>query len=314
MDGEIYFEKYKNENFKDWNSFLELSNNGTFLHNRRYIEYHGDRYIDHSYLIKRNGKIIGLLPCASHDLELISHPGLTYGGLILLRGIHSLDVISIFKQLVAEGKSIGFKNIIYKSIPFIYSKYPTDCDHFALHILGAKLVRRQLSACIYLKEEIKLSKGRKSSLSKAKKSSVVVGESNDIPAFMNMLQILLWQKHKTRPTHTVNEICKLSKLFPEHIRLVAAFHQNQIIAGVLFYLTNNVCRAQYIASTAKGREISAVDICIDFALNEYCVDRTWFDFGTSSLIDGQNIDESLMSYKESWGARGITADQYLLKF
>jgi hypothetical protein len=71
-----------------------------------------------------------------------------------------------------------------------------------------------------------------------------------------------------------------------------------------------VCRAQYIATTKLGRHFSAVDKCIQFALKEYCSGLSWFDFGTSSLEDGQSIDGNLIAYKESWGASGIITDEY----
>ena len=45
-----------------WNSFVAGSRNGTFLHDRRFMDYHSDRFIDASLLVERAGKVIALLP------------------------------------------------------------------------------------------------------------------------------------------------------------------------------------------------------------------------------------------------------------
>ena len=46
----------------EWNSFVAASKNGTFLFDRRYMDYHADRFTDHSLMIYRRGKLYALLP------------------------------------------------------------------------------------------------------------------------------------------------------------------------------------------------------------------------------------------------------------
>ena len=74
-----YEEKYKN----DWNDFLSRSKNGTFLFNRNYMDYHSDRFEDHSLMFFSNNKLVALLPANIKENILVSHGGLTYGGLVV---------------------------------------------------------------------------------------------------------------------------------------------------------------------------------------------------------------------------------------
>ncbi len=67
-----------------WNQFVDRSKNGTFLFNRDYMEYHADRFEDHSVLvIDDKGNIQAVLAGSVHGQQLVSHGGLTYGGLVL---------------------------------------------------------------------------------------------------------------------------------------------------------------------------------------------------------------------------------------
>src|SRR5688500_10265929 len=69
-----------------WEALVAQAINGTFLHTRRFLGYHGARFIDRSVLLEVEGKIAGALPAAitsPADTQMSSHPGATFGGLIL---------------------------------------------------------------------------------------------------------------------------------------------------------------------------------------------------------------------------------------
>ncbi len=65
-----------------WDNFVSTSKNGVFLFYRDYMEYHSDRFLDHSLLFFKNGKLIGLMPANANKDVLNSHEGLTFGGII----------------------------------------------------------------------------------------------------------------------------------------------------------------------------------------------------------------------------------------
>lgn len=62
-----------------WNQFNKQSKNYLFMFDRNYMDYHKDRFKDHSLLFYNDGKLIALLPMSEHDEMLVSHGGLTYG-------------------------------------------------------------------------------------------------------------------------------------------------------------------------------------------------------------------------------------------
>ncbi len=46
------------------------------------MDYHSDRFNDHSLVFTRKNRLIGLLPANIKDEALYSHGGLTFGGII----------------------------------------------------------------------------------------------------------------------------------------------------------------------------------------------------------------------------------------
>ena len=54
---------YEDSQKQVWDEFVGGSKNGTFLFFRDYMDYHRDRFEDHSLLIwEDNGRLIALLP------------------------------------------------------------------------------------------------------------------------------------------------------------------------------------------------------------------------------------------------------------
>ena len=72
----------KNKNEEEWNSFLLQAKSSTFLFNRNFMDYHSDRFADHSLMVYDEKKLVALLPANIYKGTLISHQGLTYGGIV----------------------------------------------------------------------------------------------------------------------------------------------------------------------------------------------------------------------------------------
>lgn len=54
--------KYNDADKEVWNAYVEHARNATFLLNRSYMDYHSDRFHDHSLMIFHNNKLYALLP------------------------------------------------------------------------------------------------------------------------------------------------------------------------------------------------------------------------------------------------------------
>src|SRR4051794_9530246 len=66
--------------------FVARAPMATFLHSRRFLSYHGDRFRDLSLaVLDESQRLAGLFAAAQDpgsEHRVVSHPGLTYGGLV----------------------------------------------------------------------------------------------------------------------------------------------------------------------------------------------------------------------------------------
>jgi hypothetical protein len=291
-----------NQQSEQWNHLVNQSRNGTFMVNRAYMDYHADRFNDASIMIEKDQKIIALLPANRVHETIISHGGLTFGGLVLSPKVGASEVLEIFTQLNAYWHNQGIKKVIYKPVPHIYHRIPSEEDLFVLHRLGAKPIRVDLSTTIQQSQRLPLSKGRKHALGKAKKAGIEIRKSDDYAAFWAMLSANLESRHEAKPTHSLQEISLLASRF-SNIQLTMAYIHNTPVAGVVMYDYGQVAHTQYIGLTDAARETGALDALLEHLISEVYVATPFFNFGISTCNNGQYFNEGLAAQKEMFGGR-----------
>lgn len=276
------------------------------------MEYHSDRFPDHSYIfLDEKGKISALIPGTIKDEIFYSHRGLTYGGLILDKNSKMVDVLEYFELLNSELKKSGIKKVIYKSIPYIYHSYPSQEDEYALFKQKAEIFSLGIASTIELDKEFKFNKSRKSSISKAKRYGLEIKKDENFKEFWKLLEENLQNTHEAKPVHNINEILYLKKKFLEKIKLYVVFEKESLIAGVVVYEMKEVCHIQYISANERGKEISALDFLFEYLIKIEFKDKKYFDFGTSTEDNGNFLNKGLIFQKEGFGARGIVYKQYI---
>ena len=281
-----------------------------FLFDRDYMEYHSDRFSDHSLLFFSDSKLLCLLPANLHDCTLYSHEGLTFGGVISDRAMKVDLMLEVFDALTEHCKEEEIKEIYYKAVPYIYHSVPAEEDLYALFCHQAKLVGRSVSLAIYMPETSPFDYNRMRTLKKAKENNLIVKESLDLKFFMSMLEASLLEIHSAKPTHSIDEIQLLANRYPNNIKLFASFKDSAMLAGVLIYESKNVAKVQYVANSQAGRRVGAGDIIFGYLINEHYAGKRYFDFGTSMLQQGLSLNSSLISYKEGFGGRTVVYDSY----
>ena len=309
----IEVRRYDKTNAGVWDAFVEGSKNGTFMLKRGYVDYHADRFVDYSLMFYEGDKLVGVLPASFHNSQLRSHGGLTYGGLITSTDIRIQQVIEIFSALKEYMQEQNISSLLYKRVPEIYYRYPSDEDLYALYRIGATLVRRDISSTIYLPSKIKFSERRKRGSKQAAKQGIEVKQSTDYAGYINMLSEVLQKYHDTKPVHTANELELLASRFPENIKLYAAYKDDMMLAGVVVFETDNVAHAQYIANSDEGRQCGALDAVMDYLINQQYSNKVYFDFGVSTENNGMYLNEGLAMQKQEFGGRGIAYDFYKIK-
>lgn len=304
--------RYSPERKSEWDGFVAQSKNGTFLFFRDYMDYHSDRFADHSLMFYAGGRLYALLPANIKDGVLHSHQGLTYGGLVMRDDVAAAAVVTLFSELNAYLKAEGVSRVAYKSIPWIYHLQPSGEDLYALFkVCRARISARDISSTIILGDRIKWHRDRRYGVNKARRSGVSVRRSDDLRAFWRVLDLNLGSKYGVRPVHTVEEMELLKSRFPDNIILYVAEKDGEVLGGTVLYVTGQVVHAQYISASPEGKRLRVIDAIYDVILNnDYAGFRHYFDFGKSTEDCGAILNENLIYQKEGFGGRGVCYDTY----
>ena len=298
----------------DWDSFVDESRQGTFLHRRGYMDYHSDRFDDFSLVATRNGKIMALLPANRVGSTLYSHQGLTYGGWLTPRNhFDGSDMVELFEQWMEFMRSEGFEKVVYKPVPHIYHAMPAEEDIYALYRFGAVLESVQLSSAIYLAENPGFNSQQLRNLKRAKNLGYRVWETDRCDELIAMVNCCLCERHNATAVHSAAELQLLRNRFPNQIRFFLCGRGEPAEAAVCVYDAGVVAHSQYIATTADGRSNGALAFLFDYLINNAFATRCYFDFGTSNEQGGLILNSGLHHQKAGLGGRGAAYQTYSIK-
>ena len=290
-----------------WDEFIRTSRNGTFLHQRGYMDYHSDRFTDCSLMALHDGKLCALLPANVDGDTLWSHRGLTYGSWIVpLKHFDATVMLEVMDAAMAWLRANGIKRLVYKPVPHIYHRYPCEEDLYALFRHGARLTETNISTTIDLTCPLPLDRGNKSGANAARKAGIQVGPSDDWKGYWQLLSLLLDERYGTRPVHTLEEMRLLQHRFPHSIVLSTATLDGELLAGVVMYLSMPVAHCQYIGASPRGKDSKALTLLFEYLIGESAKQGyRYFDFGISNEDHGRYLNEGLVRQKSRLGGRGI---------
>ncbi|MCR4399294.1 MAG: GNAT family N-acetyltransferase [Syntrophomonadaceae bacterium] len=300
---------YRETDREAWDALVARSWNGTFLHSRRFLSYHGDRFQDESLLLfDDEGRLQGVIPVAvdpRDSARLVSHPGLTYGGVVHAGGLRGMRMVEALHQVRDHFAGRGFARLLYKAVPLIYHRVPSADDSWALFLLGAQRCRCDLASVIDYGCEVPWA--RRARPHKARRLGVQVDEGAQyLPAMWVVMEAALQQRHGVRPVHTLEEILLLQAWFPGRIACVAGLLEGELVAGVVLFRTGRVMHAQYAAVSPEGMAARALPLvfehCIAMGRQEQ---RRYFSFGHSNEGEGRILNQGLHAFKSKFGAGGV---------
>ncbi|MFA0216711.1 GNAT family N-acetyltransferase [Vibrio cyclitrophicus] len=315
----VVCKKYNDNEKNSWDKFVNNSKTSLFFFQRDFLEYHSHKFKDNSLMFYIDGELCGVLPATIHSqencVELRSHGGLTYGGLIVQPRMRGESIRLVIDALNDYCLSNKVDNLIYKSVPYIFHELASQEDlYFILNDSRSDIVKRELSTVVYLDNKLKISKGRKALLSKAKKNNLRIDVDSDFKNFYELLSNVL-KRHDTSPVHSVEELLYLKTKFPKNIILKSIELDDEMIAASLFFVFNNVVHTQYLATNEKGKEKGALDFILEESMSEYQNNGfKYFSFGISTEDSGKVLNSGLLSQKESFGGRSIAIDTYQVKY
>jgi len=308
---------YEPEMVDLWENFLLQPSNGTFLHTRKYLSYHEDRFKDSSFLVYDGKTLVGLIPIAAtwgNSAIAISHPGISYGGVIHSGSLLGQPMRETFELLIPQLASRDFTSLQYRSIPHIYNTFPAQDDIYALHQLGAKISRSDLSSTIAISSHRPFVAKYVKGLANFPINFELRSGFGEINQFWQILSSNLATKYDSLPTHTLDEIKLLRSLFKEEIQLHSVFQNESMLAGLLIYKTDQVWHVQYMASSDAGRKSQALDWLIQRVIHDAKLNSVpYLDFGHSNEGNGTYLNSGLYKFKSKFGGGGVVLLEFHLK-
>lgn len=302
---------YEAKDFEAWNVFINKAKNATFLFNRGFMEYHKERFQDFSLVVEEGAKWVAVLPANRVDNTVFSHQGLTYGGLVYDEKLKLISVLDIFKTVLIFLQDKSISKLQLNLMPSIYPNYFAEELLYALFIIEAKLIRRDVLSVIDLHHPIQLTKGRKEGVNRGVRSELNIEETDDFSTFWNEILIPnLQHKHQAKPVHSLEEIELLHSKFPKNIRQFNVYKNDKIVGGTTIFESENVAHSQYISANTTKNELGSLDFLHYYLITKVFKNKKYFDFGISNESQGKKINQGLSYWKESFGANTVTQDFY----
>ena len=292
-----------------WDSFVLKSNNGTIFHSRKFLSYHKERnFQDCSFLFQNKNNIEALFTGAIIDDVLYSHPGASFGGFIYNQ--LSFEFGSKIVELLLEfAQQNNLKEIVIVPTPFIYYNQYNEVMEYCLYIKGFSVIEYYMSSFVNLESNLlDQLHNRKKRYIKKMEGEIEIELSKDLDSFYPIL-VNNKLKHKTKPTHTLEELKILMQQFPDEIKLLLSCQNNKIIGGALNFITNkNSCILFYNMIDYEYQSLQVASLQIYASLKWAQENNLKFlDIGVSQLYEGDKIvpHESLINFKEQFGAKAM---------
>jgi hypothetical protein len=302
---------YRPNDAETWDEFVRSARNGVFLFERGYMDYHAERFDDASLMLWRGEVLTAVLPAHRQGDDWISHGGLSFGGLVLHAASGARIALEAFERLGDALREQGATRLVYKPLPHIYHRQPSEDDLYALHRLGARVVRTDLSTTIDLARRLPFAKGRRHALAKARRAGIEVRPLADLAPFWTLLVDTLAEQHGVVPTHRLDEMQRLASRFAQ-ITCHGAWCGCELLAGVLSYAYDGVLHTQYMAASASGRESGALDAVVAHLIGRAEAGQRWFSFGISTVDAGRQLNTGLVAQKEMFGGRSTVLQTFEL--
>ena len=305
--------KYQPTDYNLWNQFVDDAKNATFLFHRDFMEYHSDRFEDFSLLIfDKKEKLAAIVPANISGKEVISHQGLTYGGLVLNKNLGGDTVNELLSALLLFLKNNGIETFKIKMLPNFYSTIGNIGLDYFLFQKGAEIYRRDMNLMIDYSQPVQIHKSKLKHLKKYDELNFSICEELTLKPFWEKVLVpRLEEKHQVKPVHTLGEIEKLKSDFPEKIRQFSIYEGNDILAGITVFEFDNGLKSQYGATTTRGADLRAMDFLFIHLIHKFEKEgKKFFDMGIVNEEEGKKYNKGLLKQKEELGCTIYAQDYY----
>ena len=273
------------------------------------MEYHSDRFKDHSLFLYKKSKLIALFPANLRDNVLYSHQGLTFGSLVLPKKYNAYDVYELLQLITEYGKTQGFKAIQVKTIPEFYHEKKSDELGYFLAQKGT-LQSRNLVLAIDYRHGFKLHKTKQKHYEKNHSVGFEIEENGSLSEFWQQVLIpKLDEKYEATPVHSLAEITKLQHAFPKNIMQYNIKKDGEILAGITIFKHKKIIKSQYGANTENGTSLRALEYLFIYLIEKFQREKMhYFSMGTVDADTETGFNAGLLKQKEELGCVCFTQD------
>ena len=303
-----------------WDRFvMEDSQNGTFLQTRRFLNYHpAGRFTDASLVFAMdNGEIVAAVPAAAGETAgetcFRSHPGSTFGGMVLAKRAAQADKVIGLVQSLDEWIAARYLRSELKITPAVFATQPTALLEYALFYCG---YTQETELATYrtlvgqtpdlLRASYSATKRYELKRCQAKELTSKRLETDEELAEFYALLTLNMQKFNTTPVHTLAEITDFVRArLKDEIYLFGVRDTSgaMVAAACLFYFKQtNTLHTQYLAADNRVSGYAPSAFLYDCVLCEsIALGADALSFGTSTFEHGHVLNTGLIQNKEGYG-------------
>ena len=298
----IQVQKYHLENTAEWNAFVKQSVNGSFLLERDFMDYHQERFEDHSLMMFIEGQLMCCIPAHVKEGVFYSHRGLSYAGLIIsAAAVKNLD--KIVDALLEYVKGLAFAKAELQLPPISYQFLNKEIAAVLEH-KGFTPNRKLHNQSVALDQEIQVSPKKSIGYRNGKFEGLRMETTNDFRSFWEeVLTPQLAERYHSKPVHSLIEIELLASRFPENIIQYNVYREGALLAGITFFIKGNIVKSQYTASSPDGLKTDAVAYIYMEAMKEFkekgC---SLMDYGPVNEKDG-SVNRGLQRFKKQLGCQ-----------
>lgn len=315
------FQFFEESRRDKWDAFVfSDSINGNFLQSRSFLSYHpSGRFKDASLTYSdKKGNLRAVIPaaevCDGEKKCFVSHPGSTYGGIVLDERVCSAKRFQeLIDELIEFLSENDFYSVDLRFPPdFMWSRDESALVEYMLSFNGFS-ERTELTTYIdfsVYKEKVlsNFSQGKRTNVNNGIRQGLVCREIEDereVELFYDMLcENLL--KHEASPVHTLEELNRLHfDILKDSAAMLGVFLGDRMLAaGWLFLFKNQgVAHTQYLCADSSQNALSPMTFlyysAIQYAKQLGCDYLSW---GISTEDRGRVLNWGLTDSKEHFGS------------
>lgn len=267
-----------------WDELIRITEPGSVIHKRDFIEYHSDRYEDLSICALNGKTLYAAIPGTRSENTWTSHAGLTYGG-ILSESKDPEVYIRIIESLKQCLKKMQISQIRFTLPSISFSPTTLPIQLYAFSQTGFAIDEVHLNQVITINST--LSNKKQANARSAERKELSFREGADhLSQVFQIIQDNLWFKYKKSTAHSLNELKILMAKFDESIRVYAVLQENTVVAGAITFDSNKIVNIQYLGSTLEGKRLRAQDYLISkiYKINKDLVKNISFGKSTAGTM------------------------------